>query len=59
MLVLVEGRWWTGGGLAAVDVERMVEAMGRTVETIPLPDPALWGAPIEDERYLAVSRSRA
>ena len=58
VLVLVEGRWWTGGGLAAGDVERMLLSMGRTAETTPLPDPALWDGPIEDERYLVVSRSR-
>jgi SAM-dependent methyltransferase len=58
VLVLVEGRWWTGGGLAAGEVERMLETMGRTAATTPLPDPALWGAPTEDERYLVVSRSR-
>ncbi len=58
VLLLVEGRWWTGAGLPAVEMERMLEAVGRTAETTSLPDPSLWGGPIEDERYLLVSRSR-
>ncbi|MCU1472220.1 class I SAM-dependent methyltransferase [Amnibacterium sp.] len=57
VLALVEGRWWTGAGLPADEVRRLVEESGRTVEVVPLPDPALWGAPIEDERYLVLGRS--
>jgi SAM-dependent methyltransferase len=54
-LVLVEGRWWTGGGLAAEDAVRLVSERGREAVVSLLPDPALWGGPISDERYLLVS----
>lgn len=55
-LVLVEGRWFTGAGISAEDCRRLV--LGRREEAIvsALEDPALWGAPIEDERYVLVSR---
>jgi len=57
VLVLVEGRWWTGAGLPAEEVRLLLTAAGRAAEVVPLPDPALWGGPTEDERYLVVSRS--
>ena len=57
-LVLIEGRWWTGAGLRADDVRRLLEAAGRTAEIESLPDPGLWGGPLRDERYLVVSRAR-
>lgn len=55
-LVLVEGRWWTGGGLPAERTRELVLAHRAEAEVVPLPDPALWGGPIEDERYLVLSR---
>ncbi|HUR03742.1 MAG TPA: class I SAM-dependent methyltransferase [Nonomuraea sp.] len=69
-LVLIEGRWataepseehpypgampWMGG----VEAERLVQAlrpMVRTSRVEPLLDPALWGRPIQDERYAVVA----
>jgi SAM-dependent methyltransferase len=57
-LVLVEGRWCTGAGLAAADVVAMLAALGRRAVVTELSDPALWGGPISDERYLIVSTAR-
>ncbi|RSD25677.1 class I SAM-dependent methyltransferase [Amycolatopsis eburnea] len=55
-LVLVEGRWSTGAGITAVECERLVLAHRETTTVTRLDDPALWGGPIEDERYLLISR---
>ncbi len=55
-LLLVEGRWFTGGGLAAADVEAMVAAAGREAVVRHLPESVYWGKQITDERYLVVSR---
>lgn len=54
-LVLVEGRWHTGGGLTADETIALVEATGRTAELRPMPEPVFWGGPVDDERYLVVS----
>jgi len=54
-LVLIEGRWWTGAGLAADELLALVRAHGRTASITPLPDADLWGGPITDERYVLVS----
>jgi SAM-dependent methyltransferase len=51
-LVLVEGRWHTGAGLPADDLLPLVRAATGTAVLHHLPDPALWGGPVEDERYL-------
>lgn len=56
VMVLVEGNWHTGAGLTAHEAERIVRAAGRDAEVRALPDPALWGGPISDERYVLVSR---
>ena len=55
-LMLIEGRWHTGAGLAASWAEEAVLRHRTSVSVIPLDDPALWGGPITDERYLLVSR---
>jgi SAM-dependent methyltransferase len=55
-LVLVEGRWFTGAGIAAEECERLVLAQRKAATVTRLDDPALWGGPIEDERYVLVSR---
>jgi SAM-dependent methyltransferase len=55
-LLLVEGRWWTGGGLTAAETEALVGPYAPKVRTVPLTDPLYWGAPVEDERYLCVAR---
>ena len=54
-LVLVEGRWFTGGGLAAADTEALVHATGRGAVVRHLPESVYWGKEIDDERYLLVS----
>jgi hypothetical protein len=54
--VLVEGHWWTGGGLAAHQATQLVLRHRREAAVTRLDDPTLWGGPIQDERYLLVSR---
>ncbi len=54
-LLLVEGRWWTGGGLTAAATQRLLAPYATPVETVPLTDPQLWGGPVDDERYLCVA----
>lgn len=54
-LVLVEGRWFTGGGLTSAQTETLVHGTGRSVAIRHLPDAVYWGKEITDERYLAVS----
>ena len=54
-LLLIEGRWSTGGGVTASDCERLVRQHHSSVTVRHLDDKALWGAAIEDERYLLVS----
>lgn len=54
-LVLVEGRWHTGGGLTTARAERAVRRHRAEVTTIALSSPLLWGGPIADERYLLTS----
>ena len=57
ILVLVEGHWSTGAGLTAAECEALVAPLRRELSITPLEDPALWGRPIVDERYLLVSRA--
>ncbi|MGZ4448603.1 MAG: class I SAM-dependent methyltransferase [Nocardioides sp.] len=54
-LVLVEGRWATGAGLAAARTVELVESLGRQARLTLLPEPAYWGRAITDERYLVVA----
>jgi SAM-dependent methyltransferase len=54
-LVLVEGRWSTGAGLSVSECRRAVARHRREVTVDLLDDPALWGGPIRDERYLVYS----
>lgn len=56
-LVLVEGHWFTGGGLSASRCEALVREHRQAVVVHPLDDPALWGREVDDERYLLVSTS--
>jgi SAM-dependent methyltransferase len=53
-LVLVEGRWNTGTGLAADELAVIVRPIMPAVTVHALTDPALWGGPITDERYALV-----
>jgi SAM-dependent methyltransferase len=55
-LALVEGRWWTGGGLTAHETRRFLRPYATRVTTRPLPDAVFWGGPIDDERYLCEAR---
>lgn len=54
-LVLVEGRWHTGGGLPARRTEELVREHRTEVTVRHLPEPVYWGREIDDERYLVVS----
>jgi ubiquinone/menaquinone biosynthesis C-methylase UbiE len=54
-LLLVEGSWHTGAGLTAAETERLLRDAGRTPTTYRLDDPAYWGGPITDERYLVAA----
>lgn len=56
-LVLVEGLWYTGGGLSAARCRELVAAHRGAVRVRPLDDPRLWGRAVTDERYLLVSES--
>lgn len=55
-LLLVEGRWHTGAGLAAADTERLAATVGADVRVLPMTDDVYWGGPITDERYLVCAR---
>ena len=54
-IVLVEGRWSTGVGLALADTDRLVRGAGVTPTSTRLDDPALWGGATDDERYVLVA----
>lgn len=54
-LVLIEGRWETGGGIDAAECAALVRRHRAEANVRQLPDPALWGRAITDERYLLVS----
>jgi ubiquinone/menaquinone biosynthesis C-methylase UbiE len=56
-LVLVEGQWSTGAGLSARALTDLVHPVIADIEVQPLTDPALWGGPITDERYVLVGRT--
>ena len=56
-LLLVEGRWHTGAGLGAADSRAVVARHRAHADVEHLTDPALWGGPITDERYLVVSEA--
>ncbi|GAA1796577.1 class I SAM-dependent methyltransferase [Nocardioides hankookensis] len=58
-LVLVEGSWSTGAGLTSAETVALVEGAGLAAETRQLDDPAYWGRPISDERYVVVGRRLA
>ena len=56
VLILVEGRWQTGVGLTADECFRLVSHRREDAQIRMLDDPAYWGGPTADERYLVVSR---
>ena len=55
-MLLVEGRWSTGGGLPAAQVAELVRTCRQEADVVPLTDPALWGRAVDDERHLVLSR---
>jgi hypothetical protein len=56
VLALVEGLWFTGGGLSREECARLVRARREHADVTSLDDPVYWGGPIDDDRYLLVSR---
>jgi SAM-dependent methyltransferase len=58
VLLLIEGCWSTGSGLSAVECERLVLGHLESVTVRRLEDPALWGRPIDDERFLVRGLAR-
>ncbi|MET1059614.1 MAG: class I SAM-dependent methyltransferase [Nocardioides sp.] len=56
VLVLVEGSWSTGAGIAAEEAVALVRAAGRDADLRRLPEAVYWGKEITDDRYLLVSR---
>ena len=54
-IVVIEGRWCNGVGLASKDVLSLFRSRGRDATLTSLDDPALWGGPVGDERYALVS----
>jgi ubiquinone/menaquinone biosynthesis C-methylase UbiE len=54
-LLLVEGRWWTGGGLTSAETHRLLRPYASHVLSVALTDPVLWGGPVDDERYLVLA----
>lgn len=54
-LVLVEGRWWTGAGMTAGEVAKLVLRHRSEAQVTPLDDAVYWGNPIRDERFVVVS----
>jgi SAM-dependent methyltransferase len=57
VVVLVEGSWHTGAGLTAAVCERIVRTVRTDATVRHLTEPVYWGRPIDDERYLLVSRA--
>jgi 2-polyprenyl-3-methyl-5-hydroxy-6-metoxy-1,4-benzoquinol methylase len=56
MLLLIEGFWHTGSGLHADEVVGAIPASFSKIAVHPLSDqPALWGGPVTDERFLVVA----
>jgi SAM-dependent methyltransferase len=58
VLLLVEGRWYTGAGLPATAAVAAVRLHRANATVTVLDDPDLWGGPVTDERYLLSSKKR-
>ncbi|MFJ3393986.1 class I SAM-dependent methyltransferase [Leifsonia aquatica] len=57
-LILVEGSWSTGAGLTAEECRAAVLRHRKEADVQSLSaDERLWGGPVDDERYVIVSRS--
>jgi hypothetical protein len=58
-LVLMEGRWGTGAGLAPAEILRALPAGLAARPIRPLSGrPELWGGPVSDERYVVLAELR-
>ena len=57
VLVLIEGRWSTGVGLASEEIVGALERLGRRAHVEQLADERLWVRAVEDDRYLVVSQA--
>lgn len=56
-IVMIEGRWSTGAGLAAADLEAALPSGLRSAGVRRLSGvEALWGGPVTDERYVLRAR---
>jgi ubiquinone/menaquinone biosynthesis C-methylase UbiE len=53
-IVLVEGRWETAAGITAGDLGAALAPLVGQLRTERLDDPALWGRPVQDERYALI-----
>ncbi len=53
-LVLIEGLWSTGAGLAPDELLRLVTPRVESADVRTLEDPSLWGGPLTDSRYAVV-----
>lgn len=57
VLILIEGRWTTGAGLASDECVELVLRNRHEATLHPLSNNvALWGEPVTDDRYLILSR---
>jgi SAM-dependent methyltransferase len=54
-LLLVEGRWQTGGGLSSSELLQLLGQRNCEATLSRLDEPVYWGGPITDERYMVVS----
>jgi len=57
ILMLVEGLWTTGAGMSAAQVCHLVLRNRAHAEVTRLDDASFWGGPIQDERFIVVSRN--
>jgi ubiquinone/menaquinone biosynthesis C-methylase UbiE len=51
-LVLIEGLWGNGAGMSAIALHALVQPKVDRLEVRHLPEEALWGRQISDERYV-------
>lgn len=58
-LVLVEGLWSNGAGIASADLASVVRRHLPDVAVVELDDSVLWGHELVDSRYLLVARRTA
>jgi 2-polyprenyl-3-methyl-5-hydroxy-6-metoxy-1,4-benzoquinol methylase len=59
-LLLIEGHWWTGGGLHAHEITALLPPGFAPAAVHDLSQiPGLWGQPIHDERYAVIANLAA